>query len=73
VIYIGGIARTDLARSERNGRAHVRRERIRNVNVCMEGISRRRLYIMQIPGQELLPDIARARLARCILFHAWSV
>lgn len=65
--------RSNRSRSKRNGRAPVRRERIRNVNVCMGGISRRRLYIMQIPGQELLPDTARARLARCILFHAWSV
>lgn len=31
--------RSNRSRSERNGRAHVRRERIRNVNVCMERIS----------------------------------
>lgn len=41
-------------------RARARRaESIRNVNAAWKGISRRRLYIMQIPGQELLPDTAR--------------
>lgn len=58
------IARTHLATSKTGRRARapaVHREHIRNVNAAWKGISRCRLYIMQISGQELLPDIMRAQ------------